>query len=329
MDRWALREFASGGGWIFHWGQVPIIRLTCRHDRVPQQNDPASTDPLDTAGNFSYTLPILEVPFSLFLIAGSGRYPRLVAEAARRDGVQKIMMAGFEGETDAATLELADAVTLMRVGQLGRLLDAARASGAAHGIMAGQLAPNNLFNLRPDLKALVLLARIRERNAETLFGAVADALASAGVSLLPATRFLEDQLASPGHIGGPVLKKRDVADAEFGMRIAKETSRLDIGQTIVVKNGTVLAVEAFEGTNDAITRGGKLGRGGGLVVKVSKPGQDMRFDVPVIGERTLEIAAAAGIRGIVAEAGRVLLLDKHSLCNQANHLRITLHGIQS
>lgn len=238
-------------------------------------------------------------------------------------------MAAFEGETAPETTDLADAVVMMRVGQLGKLLEAAKSSGARHALMAGQLAPNNLFNLRPDLKALVLLARIKERNAESLFGAVADALAGAGVELLPATCFLEDQLATPGHIAGPVLKKREIADAEFGMRIAKETSRLDIGQTVVVKNGTVLAVEAFEGTNDAIQRGGKLGRGGGFAVKVSKPAQDMRFDVPVIGERTLEVAAAAGLRGIIAEADKVLLLDKESLCKQASQLRITLYGIQS
>ncbi len=243
--------------------------------------------------------------------------------------MSRIVIAAFDGETAPETTALADDVVMMRVGQLGKLLDAAKSSGAHHAIMAGQLAPNNLFNLRPDLKALVLLARIKERNAESLFGAVADALAALGVELLPATRFLEDQLASVGTIAGPELKKREVADAEFGMRIAKETSRLDIGQTVVVKNGTVLAVEAFEGTNDAIERGGKLGRGGGFVVKVSKPNQDMRFDVPVIGERTLETAAASGLRGIIAEAGRVLLLDKKTLCKQANQLKLTLYGIQS
>jgi len=249
--------------------------------------------------------------------------------AAKKAGVARVVMAAFEGETAPETQTVADEVAVMRVGQLGKLLDAAKASGASHAIMAGQLAPNNLFNLRPDLKALVLLARIKERNAETLFGAVADALAGVGVELLPATRFLEDHLANDGAIAGPPLKKREMADAEFGMRIAKETSRLDIGQTVVVKNGTVLAVEAFEGTNEAIQRGGKLGRGGGFVIKVSKPGQDMRFDVPVIGERTLEVAAAAGLRGIIAEADRVLLLDKEALCKKATQLRLTIHGIKS
>ncbi len=271
----------------------------------------------------------METPESLFLIAGSGRYPQLVAHAARRAGVARIAMAAFEGETAEETSALADEIAWMRVGQLGRLLDAAKRSGAAHGIMAGQIAPKNLFDLRPDVKALVVLARIKERNAETLFGAVAKLLEESGVALLPATRFLEDQLATEGHIAGPKLKSREIEDAEFGLRIARETSRLDIGQTVVVKNGAVLAVEAFEGTNEAIERGGRLGRGGGWAVKVSKPGQDMRFDVPVVGELTIAAAAGAGLRGIVAEAGAVLFLDRERVCATAREKRITLYGVRA
>lgn len=269
----------------------------------------------------------METPETLFLIAGSGRYPELVVRAARKAGVARICVAAFEGETSPETTAPADEVTWMRVGQLGKMLDAAKKSGAAHAMMAGQIAPKNLFDLRPDVKALMLLATIKERNAETLFGAIADALAKIGVELLPATTFLEDQLASDGHIAGPKLKEREVEDAAFGLRIAKETSRLDIGQTVVVKNGTVLAVEAFEGTNEAIERGGRLGRGGGFVVKVSKPGQDMRFDVPVIGDQTLENTARAGLRGLVVESGRVLLLDRERLCRLAEEKRITIYGV--
>ena len=262
----------------------------------------------------------------LFLIAGSGHYPGLVARAARQAGITHLSIAAFEGETSADIAALGDHVTWMRVGQLGKLLDAAKSSGATGAIMAGQIAPKNLFDLRPDMKALMLLATIKERNAESLFGAIADALEKIGVGLLPATTFLEDQLASEGHIAGPKLKDRQVEDAAFGLRIAKETSRLDIGQTVVVKNGTVLAVEAFEGTNEAIERGGRLGRGGGLVVKVSKPKQDMRFDVPVIGDQTLDQTLAAGLQGIVVETGRVLLLDRERLCRLAEEKRITIYG---
>jgi len=187
-------------------------------------------------------------------------------------------MAAFEGETRQEIIPLADSVEWMRVGQMGRLLEAGKKSGAARALMAGQIAPGNLFDLRPDFKALLILAKLKRRNAETLFGAVAEELAKAGLELLPATTYLDDHIAPRGPIAGPRVKPRVLEDLEFGFRIAKETSRLDIGQTVVVKNGTVLAVEAFEGTNEAIRRGGQLGRGSATMVKVSKPDQDMRFD---------------------------------------------------
>jgi hypothetical protein len=269
----------------------------------------------------------LETPDPLLLIAGSGDYPRLVIDGARAAGVETISAIVFEGETSPDLASRADEVFPMRVGQLGKLIDAAKKSGAPRAIMAGQIAPSNLFHLRPDFRALVILAKLKERNAETLFGAVAAELAAVGVELLPATTFLDDHVAGSGLIAGPRLKPRAVSDIEFGFRIAKETSRLDIGQTVVVKNGTVLAVEAFEGTNETIARGGALGRGNATMVKVSKPGQDMRFDVPVIGTKTLEAAAAAGIRAIGVEAGKTILLDRAKVSSLAVDLSISLFGI--
>ena len=269
----------------------------------------------------------LNPPESLFLIAGSGDYPRLVIESARAAGVRRIIVAAMEGETAAEVESLADEVHRMKVGQIGKLLDAAKKSGAKVALMAGQIAPGNLFDLRPDLRALVILATLKERNAETLFGAVAAELESVGVTLLPATTFLDEHLAVKGHLCGPHLKPRHIADLEFGFRIAKETSRLDIGQTVIVKNGTVLAVEAFEGTNEAIRRGGELGRGGAAMVKVSKPGQDMRFDVPVIGTRTVEAAAAAKIPAIGVEAGVTLLLDRPLVAKAAEENAVSIYGL--
>jgi len=266
-------------------------------------------------------------PDSLLLIAGSGDYPHLVIRGARAAGVARISAVAFEGETSPEIDGLADEIFRMRVGQLGKLLAAATKSGARHAIMAGQIAPSHLFNLRPDLKALVLLARLKERNAETLFGALASELSDAGITLLPATTFLDDHMAGAGPLAGPRLKPRQLADLEFGFRIAKETSRLNIGQTVVVKNGTVLAVEAFEGTNETIRRGGQLGRGGATMIKVSKPGQDTRFDVPVVGEKTLEEAAAAKIAVIGVEAGATLLLDRPRVAARAAALSRSLHGL--
>lgn len=286
------------------------------------RNAAACHKPAGTLGSAA-----LSIPESIFLIAGSGDYPRLVVEGARAAGVARIAVAAFEGETSEDVAGMADEVFRMRVGQLGKLLDAAKKSGSRDAIMAGQIAPNHLFNLRPDVRALVLLAKLKERNAETLFGAVAGELAAAGVTLLPATTFLEAHLAGPGLLAGPRLKPREVADLEFGFRIAKESSRLDIGQTVVVKNGTVLAVEAFEGTNEAIRRGGALGKSGATMVKVSKPGQDMRFDVPVVGTKTLETAAAAKLRAIGVEAGTTILLDRPRVSALAASLSISIYGL--
>ncbi len=171
-----------------------------------------------------------------------------------------------------------------------------------------------------------MLARLPRRNAESIFGAIANELANAGVALLPATTFLEGFLAPEGLIVGSKLRRREEADVELGLEIARETGRLDIDQTVLVKNGTILAVEAFEGTNEAIQRGGQLGRGGAVMVKVAKPAQDMRFDVPVIGVETIRIAGAAGIAVIAIEAGRTLLLEKEQIIAEANRLGISIIG---
>src|SRR5256714_10354102 len=156
--------------------------------------------------------------------------------------------------------------------------------------MAGQIAPKNLFDLRRDWKMLLLLARLKRRNAESIFAAIGYELTRAGVTLLSATSFLEDSLAPNGLIAGRKLTHRQEEDVAFGFEIAREVSRLDIGQTVIVKNGTVLAVEGFEGTNEAIKRGGLLGGKNAIMVKVAKPNQDMRFDVPVIGVATVSVA---------------------------------------
>ena len=264
----------------------------------------------------------MQTPDALGIIAGSGAYPLQVAQSARRTGVTKIVAAAFSGETDPALAQHVDSLEWLRVGQLGRLLNFFKSAGIHRAMMAGQIAPKNLFDVRPDVKTLVLLARLKRRNAETIFGAIADELAAVGVELLPATTFLDDALAQSGLIAGRALSRREEADVRFGFEIAKEVSRLDIGQTVVVKDGTVVAVEAFEGTDEAIKRGGALARKGAVLVKVAKPNQDMRFDVPVIGTRTIEIASAAQLRVIAVEAKRTLLLEKEQLIAAA-----TRHGV--
>lgn len=271
---------------------------------------------------------VLQCKDSLFLIAGNGTYPFLVAKGARAAGVKKIVVAAFEGETDPILANYVDEIIWMRIGQVGRLLKAARESGASASMMAGQIAPGHLFDLRPDIKALLLLAKLKERNAESLFTALANELEKVGTQLLPATTFLEESLATPGLIAGPKLKQRQLEEVTFGHHIAKEISRLDIGQTVIVKRGTVLAVEGFDGSDATIKRGGLLGKGNACMVKVSKPNQDMRFDVPVIGIKTLVTAAEAGISIIALEARKTLLLEADLLKKEATEKGITVFGIE-
>ncbi len=261
---------------------------------------------------------------NIALIAGNGIYPETFVAAARKAGVRKLVAAAFTNETKPELAGMVDAIEWFRVGQLGKMISFFKKQGVTQTVMVGQIAPKNLFDLRPDLRTLIMMARLKERNAETLFGGIANELAKDGITLLPATTFLEDLMPRAGHVAGPQIKKRRVEDAEYGFKIAKESSRLDIGQTVVVKNGTVLAVEAFEGTNEAVKRGGSLGRGGATMVKVSKPNQDMRFDVPVVGPETIRTAAAAGVDVIAVEAGMTLLLGREEVFRLCLELKVTL-----
>lgn len=260
------------------------------------------------------------------IIAGNGIYPETFVASAREKvpGV-KLVVAGFHGETKEDLAGKVEAMEWFRVGQLGKLIKFFRSQGVTEAIMVGQIAPRNLFDLRPDMRTLMMLAKVKERNAESLFGAVANELEKDGIHLLNATTYLEHLLPEPGHVCGPKLKKRAIEDAEFGFRTAKETSRMDIGQSVVVRHGTVLAVEAFEGTNACIKRGGELGRGKSCTLaKVSKPNQDFRFDVPVIGALTIEACKEAGVGVIACEARKTLLLGKEEVARLCEEYGITV-----
>jgi DUF1009 family protein len=261
------------------------------------------------------------------IIAGNGIYPITFIHAARGAGVTKLVMAAFTGETNAELAQDVEAIEWFRVGQLSRMIKFFKAQGVKHTVMVGQIAPRNLFDLRPDFRTLLMMAKLKQRNAESLFGGIAGELAKDGIELLPATTFLEDLMPQAGHVAGPQPKKRRWEDAQYGFNIAKESSRLDIGQTVVVKNGTVLAVEAFEGTNEAVKRGGALGRGGATMVKVSKPNQDMRFDVPVVGPDTIRTAATAGVDLIAVEAGKTLVLARDEVDTLCHDLKVTLLAV--
>jgi hypothetical protein len=263
---------------------------------------------------------------SLGIIAGNRSLPLIFAKEARRQGVKRLVAVAFEGETDPALAPLVDEIVWLRVGQLSKMITAFTGRGIKQCIMAGQIAPKNLFEVRPDLRALALLMRLREKNAHTVFGAIADELKREGVDLIEATPWLKPLMPVNGFQLGPKLSEAQRADVEFGLRLAKEISRLEIGQTVVVKDGTALAVEAFEGTDKCLARGGELAgpSGGAVAVKVARDKHDLRFDIPCLGPQTLEICAAARISALAFEAGKSLLLEQETCERLARKHKIAL-----
>ena len=259
------------------------------------------------------------------LIAGRGEYPRLVLEGAKARGVT-LAVAAFQGETEARVAARGQPTEWLRVGQLGKLISFFTKAGVSEVIFAGQITPRRLFDLRPDWKALWILAKLKERNAATLFGAVAGELEKAGIKVLPATTFVEDHLAGRGVLAGPNPPKNLAAEIAFGWPLAKGVARLNIGQSLVVKQGTVMAVEGFDGTDDTLRRGGKLAGEGGVAIKVTSPGQDMRFDVPVIGPQTVRAAAEGKVSVLVVESSRTLILQMDEVKKLAARHKVTVWG---
>jgi DUF1009 family protein len=265
-------------------------------------------------------------PESIGIIAGNRSLPLEFARLARAAGVKRIVVAAAEGETDPSLAQLVDDLVWLKVGQLGKLIAFFTDRKVKQCVMLGQIAPKNLFDLRPDLRAMGLLLRLKEKNAHTIFGAIADELKKDGVDLIEATPWLAPLMPQTGFQIGPKLSAEQRSDVEFGFKIAKETARLEIGQLVVVKNGTVLAVEGFEGTDKCLARGGELaGKDGGAVaVKVAKVNHDMRFDVPCLGAQTLETCAAAKISVLAIESGKSLLLEREACEELARKNRITV-----
>lgn len=249
---------------------------------------------------------------TLGIIAGSRTLPILVAAEARKAGVKKISAVAFEGETDPQLASIVDSIVWLRVGQLSKMVSAFHKEGVEKCVMAGQIAPKNLFEVRPDLRAVMMLFRLKEKNAHTIFGAIGDELAKEGITLVEATPWLKPAMPGKGFHLGPKLSDEGLEDVEFGYRIAKEVSRLEIGQTVVVKEGVVLAVEGFEGTDRCLARGGELAgtKKGAVAVKVAKQNHDMRFDIPCIGAETVRTCQEFGVSVLALEAGKTIVLER-------------------
>lgn len=263
------------------------------------------------------------------LIAGYGSFPLEMAEEFNKLGYEVHAVAVRE-ETSPEIESLTASTCWLHVGQVGGMIKAFNNAGVSEVVMAGKVRKLLLFrNFRPDFVALKGLLKLPDRKDDSIMIGVTNILADAGISVLSQVAHAGDMIASQGHLFGPKTGKKVIADMKFGFIQAKGIAGMDIGQTVVVQDQAVLAVEAIEGTDEAIKRGGTLGSGKAVVVKVAKPDQDLRFDVPAIGPDTLEVMHRAGCKGIAIEAGATLLLDRRKIAPLADEYGISVYGISA
>ena len=259
------------------------------------------------------------------LIAGNRQFPFLFARAARDQGYS-IIAAGIKGDTSPLLYFTVDKFQYFKVGELKKLFDYFRKNQVTQVIMAGQVDQDNLFNpaVRLDEEFQSIRDALRDRKADTIFTAVADRLKKEGMTLLDSTFLLKKYLAPRGTLTkrGPTVS--ELQDVEFGLNIAKLVGGIDIGQTVVIKEKAIVAIEAMEGTDRAIARGGAIAHSGAVVIKTSKPAQDNRFDVPVIGPKTIETMAKVKAACLAIEAGKTLIIDREKTVYLANQAGICL-----
>lgn len=274
------------------------------------------------------------------LIAGNGRFPFMVVAGARRAGVA-LSVAAIREETDPSIEDEVERLTWVGIGQLGKMINFFKGEGVEKAIMAGQVKHLQIFSRAvPDARMLKMLLRLPRRNTNSLIGAVAAELASEGIDLIDSTYFLQDHLPTPGNLTNRKPNAAERADVEYGLEIGREMAGLDLGQTIVVRGKACVAIEAMEGTDETIRRAGELlGRGrpirkrlrltsGALtVLKLSKPDQDMRFDVPVIGVPTIETMIAAGATCLCITAGKTLMFDRDEMIALANKNKLAILAV--
>lgn len=264
----------------------------------------------------------------LGLIAGNGRFPFLVAAAARRAG-RRVVAVAIREEAAPDLAAAVDEIQWVGLGQLGRCIAALRAAGVREAVMAGQVKHRQIFrDIVPDLKLMAVLARLTLKNTDSLIGGVADALGREGIRLLSSTTLLEDQMATAGAMTKHLPAGQALKDIEYGRRVAQTLADLDLGQTVAVKDRAAVALEAMEGTDEVIRRAGRIAGAGVTVVKVAKPRQDMRFDVPVVGHGTLEAMREAGAATLAVDAGRTLLIDRAAFLAEAETSAIAVWGME-
>jgi DUF1009 family protein len=267
----------------------------------------------------------------LGLIAGNGRFPFLVLDAARAQGHEVTIVAAKEEtfpELNDAARRQGAAIHWISLGQLGTCLRVMKDAGVTHAVMAGQVKHTKIFagGIIPDLTFMSVLSKLRSRNTDGLIGAVAQVLRDKGIELIDSTSLLQPLLAGPGVLTRRAPTVEEQADFEFGYRMADAIAAIDIGQTIAVKQKAVVAVEAMEGTDEVIARAGQLAGANVVIVKVAKPNQDMRFDVPVVGVATIEAMRAAGATALSVDAGKTLVIDGGAVFAAADDAAIAIVG---
>lgn len=268
-------------------------------------------------------------PQKIIVISGAGSYPRLVVEGAKRAGVPEVHVLAVRGSAERATARAADFVHVEGVGHTLAGVKWVAENGYDGAILAGQINPLSLFRTTFDAETRALLASLRTKCAHSIYGALVNEFEKRGVKMLAASCYMDGNLPGEGVLTTRAPDEREMKDIARGMVVMQDMGRHDVGQTVLVKEGMVLAVEAFEGTNAAIKRGGKLGGKGAVLVKGAREGHDMRFDIPVVGLKTLKTMKKSGVTALAFQAGRLILLDRDEVIAFANRHGIALVGMKT
>ena len=257
------------------------------------------------------------------IIAGGGQFPLMVADSVRKQGHRVVAVAHHE-ETDPELANRVDQIVWINLGQLGRLMKALKKHGVQKALLAGTITKRLMFKVKPDLKGLTLMSKIAIFHDDGILRSLAGELEKEGIHIVSATSFIPELLSPPGCLTRRKPTKKEKEDIQFGWQVAKELGRLDIGQCVVVRRRTVLALEAIEGTDETILRGGRLARERAVVIKVSKPSQDLRFDIPSVGSKTVETMSKVKASVLALEAGKTLMFDRSEMIQLANSSGISI-----
>lgn len=266
---------------------------------------------------------------SLVIIAGKGQYPEILARGARRAGVRRIAILRIRGQASRSLTRLADESISIGVGEGRAIRDWIVSTKIPNVVMAGQVSPTALFATRFDSFALSLIKDLKAKNAHSIFGAISDMFQAAGLKVLPASVFMDEAIPQVGVLTSRSPDERETADIAQGRKVATAMGSVDVGQTVVLKGGMTLAVEAFDGTNATLRRGGRLGKRGSVAVKVAREGHDMRFDIPVVGAKTINTMVRHGISCLAVQAGRTIILDRDYVVRKADRHGISIVAFDS